>query len=450
MLRPVGTLLPPGPKLPTAVQTLIWIRRPIEFMRFCRARYGDTYAMRIAGMGTVVLLSDPDSIKRVFTGDASDLRAGEVNAVLEPIVGQNSVLLLDGARHLRHRRLLLPPFHGERMRLYATQMQEATQRSLERWPRGEPFSLRPHTQDITLEVILRTVFGVDQGDEVGELRLRLERLLSIADSPLSVLAMVPSLRRDLPLTPWRRFVRDREAADREIFAVIARRRRAGTAGRDDVLSMLLEAVDVDGEHLSDVELRDELMTLLVAGHETTATALCWAFERLLGSPRVLERLQGEIDDVTGGRLEPEHLGRLPYLDATIAEVLRIRPVIPMVGRRLHAPLTLERYQIPTGWVVSPSIYLTHMNPAVYDDPEELRPERFLDKRPDPYAWLPFGGGIRRCLGAAFAHYEMKVVMATILSRMELELAQRPPVPTVRRAITFSPREGTLVRARPRG
>lgn len=416
-------------------------------MRYCRARYGSTFALRIAGLGTVVLLSDPDSIKKVFTGSAEHLRAGEVNAVLEPIVGTNSVLLLDGARHLRHRRLLLPPFHGERMKLYAEQMREVTERSLARWPRDEPFPLRPYTQDITLEIILRTVFGVDQEHEVSELRGRLERLLTIADSPLAVIGLIPALRRDLPLSPWGRFLRDRARADEEIYAVIERRRRAGIEGRDDILSMLLDAVDEDGAHLDDAELRDELMTLLVAGHETTATALCWAFERILATPRVLARLLGEVGEA-GEDFSPERLARMPYLDATIHEALRLRPVIPLVGRRLHAPLGLAHFEIPEGWVVSPSIYLTHMNPTLYERPEEFRPERFLDKRIDPYAWLPFGGGVRRCLGMAFALFEMKVVMATILSRQRLSLAQRAPVATVRRAITFSPRGGTRVRATP--
>ncbi len=442
-------MLPPGPSLPTALQTLLWIRRPIEVMRWCRARYGNPFALRLLGIGNVVLVSDPESIKQIFTGDPETHRAGEVNAVLGPIVGDNSVLLLDGARHLRHRRMLLPPFHGERMKLYGAQMQEITERNIDGWPKGEPFALRSHTQDITLEVILRTVFGVDQQEELRELRQRLERLLTIADSPLAIVGLIPGLRRDLPFSPWARFLRDRASADEEIYAVIARRRRAGTEGRSDVLSLLLDAVDVDDQHLEDVELRDELMTLLVAGHETTATALCWAFERILATPRVLDRLERELTQVTAGVFEPEHLAQLPYLNATVHEVLRLRPVIPLVGRRLHAPITLGRFEIPKGWSVSPSIYLTHMNPALYDEPDEFRPERFLDQRPDPYAWFPFGGGLRRCLGMAFALQEMKIVMATILSRVHLELAESAPIPTVRRAVTFAPKGGTLVRSRPR-
>ncbi|MBK7585978.1 MAG: cytochrome P450 [Myxococcales bacterium] len=440
-------MLPPGPSLPAALQTLLWIRRPIELMRFCRARYGNTFVLRIAGTGNLVVTSDPESIKQIFTGDPENLRAGEVNAVLEPIVGEHSVLTLDGARHLRHRRMLLPPFHGERMRLYGVEMMQITERDLDTWPSGSPFSLRNHTQDITLEVILRTVFGVDQAGALTELRRRLEKLLSIADSPLGVLGMIPAMRRNFPLSPWRRFLNDRASADEAIYAEISRRRRSGTEGRNDVLSLMIDAVDADGKHLEDVELRDELMTLLVAGHETTATAMCWAFERILDSPGVLDRLHQELDDATDGNpFDVAHANNLPYLDATIQEALRLRPVIPMVGRRLHAEFTLGELEIPKGWVLAPSIYLTHVNPALYPDPDAFRPERFLDKRPDPYAWLPFGGGIRRCLGMAFALYEMKIVMATILSRRRLELAQPAPVPTVRRAITFSPKHGTLVRA----
>jgi cytochrome P450 len=437
--------LPPGPPLPVAIQTLLWIRRPIPYMRWCRARYGSTFAIELPGTRKVVLLSEPGQIKQVFTGDPELLRAGEVNVILGPLVGEHSVLLLDGARHLRHRRMMLPPFHGERMRLYARTMQRVTERDIAAWPRTSPFSLRPRMQRVTLDIILATVFGAREG-ELVELRRRLEELLSIADSPAAMLALLPSTRLDWPLLPWRRFLRLRARADEAIYEILRRRRAANRPG-DDVLSLLLAAVDEDGHNLDDAELRDELMTLLVAGHETTATAICWAFERILDNPPVLERLLAELREVTAGqRLTPEHLPRLEFLEATIHEALRCRPVIPLVGRRLHAPLSLGDYELPAGWIVAPSVYLTHHHPGVYADADAFRPERFLGKRPDPYAWLPFGGGIRRCLGMAFALYEMKVVMATILGSRRLELAQRAPVPTVRRAITFSPERGTVVRA----
>lgn len=436
-------MLPPTFPLPSALATLAWIRRPIQVMHYCRARFGHTFAIRLAGTGNVVLTADPESIKRIFTGDPHELRAGEVNVVLEPLVGSNSVLLLDGAQHLAHRRLLLPPFHGERMRLYADDMQRATRAQMARWPQGEAFALREPMQAITLEVILRTVFGVDP-EKLVALRSGLERMLAIADSPGAILTMLPTLRHDLPFSPWRRFLADRARNDAELFALIDRRRAETREGKTDILSMLIDAVDVDGRPLSNQELRDELVTLLVAGHETTATALAWAFERILATPEVYTRLRAELREREHG---PEELTKLPYLDATVHESLRTRPVIPMVGRRLHAPFEVGGFQIPPGWVVAPSIYLTQQSPRLYSEPEKFSPERFLDKRPDPYTWFPFGGGIRRCLGMAFALVEMKIVLGTVLSEIDLTLAERPPVRTVRRAITFVPEGGTRVRAR---
>jgi cytochrome P450 len=437
---------PAGPKLPAVLQMLLWIARPIELMLHCRERYGDVFVLRMGPYGHVVLVSRPELIREIFTGDPAQLRAGEVNAIVGPLVGEHSVLLLDGPSHLRHRKMMLPPFHGERMRLYASTMQEITERAVAGFPEGEVFPLHPHAQHITLEVILRTVFGVDEADRLRDLSARLRRLLAIADSRLSLLSMIPAFRVELPLLPFRRFMRRRRRADELIYREIARRRAQSGSDRTDVLALLLAARDEDGEPLDDVELRDELMTLLVAGHETTATALCWAFERVLATPQVLDRIHAELDEVCAGEpLRPEHIGRLDYLEATITEALRLRPVLPLVGRHLHAPLRLGEWEIPEGWVVAPCIYLAHRHASVYENPEAFLPERFLNKRPDPYAWLPFGGGIRRCLGMAFALYEMKVVMATILSQVELELAQRAPVSMVRRAITFTPRGGTKVR-----
>lgn len=414
----------------------------------CRQRYGPLFTLRLGEIGTVVLVSEPEHIRRIFTGDPDQMHAGEANVVLRPLVGDHSVLLLDGAEHLRHRRLMLPPFHGERMRVYAATIQAVTERTLARWPEGEAFRLHPHAQSITLDVIMRTVFGLNSGPELDDLASTLRRLLSRTESRFSQLAMLPALQHDWgPWSPYGRFVRDRARADDLIYHVIARRRRAREQG-DDVFALLLTAVDDEGRRLGDVELRDELMTLLVAGHETTATALCWLVERVLAHPGVYARIGSELDEVlAGSRLAPEHVARLGYLDAAIREALRIRPVIPMVGRRLKSRLTLGDYDLPAGIVVAPSIYLTHRDPELYPDPEAFRPERFLAARVDPYAWLPFGGGIRRCLGMSFALYELKVVAATLFSAMSLELAQPTPVRVVRRSITFAPELGTRIRSR---
>lgn len=440
--------LPPGPKLPPPLLTLAWIRRPIPTLLECQRRYGSLFTMQIGAIGTAVLASEPEHIRRIFTGDPDQMHAGEANIVLRPLVGDCSVLLLDGAEHLRHRRLILPPFHGERMRLYGATMQSVAERTLAGWVEGEPLRLHAYAQSITLEVIMRTVFGLSDGPELDDLADALRRLLSRAESRASQLAMLPALQHDWGAwSPYGRFLRDRTRADDLIYHAIARRRRA-RGQRDDVLALLLAAVDEQGRSLGDVELRDELMTLLVAGHETTATALCWLVERVLAHPDVHARILSELEEVLGGsRLGPEHFARLSYLDATIREALRTRPVIPMVGRKLTAPLSLGGYELPAGVVVAPSIYLTHRNPELYPDPEAFRPERFLGARIDPYAWLPFGGGIRRCLGMSFALYELKVVAATLFSEMRLELAQATPVRTVRRSITFAPEHGTRIVAR---
>jgi cytochrome P450 len=440
--------LPPGPPLPTAMQTLLWIRRPVDLMERCRKRYGPTFTIRLPP-APMVFVSEPDAIRTVFSAKADEMHAGEVNRIIRVLVGDNSVLLLDRAAHMRQRKLLLPPFHGERMRHYGATMVDITERNLSLWPKDEPFSLHPHTQEITLEVILRTVFGVTEGADLAGLRDALKRMLARAENRAAALLMLylsehPEAEHRLP---WSLLVRERNRVDRLLFEQIAERRADTRASdRKDVLSMLLEARDDEGHGMTDAELRDELMTALAAGHETTATALAWAFERILSHPRVHDRLRDEVRGTTNGSgTSPEKLAALPFLDATIKEVLRLRPVLPLVGRILKKPFRIGGYDLPEGTTVAPCIYLAQRNPDVYQEPDEFRPERFLGVQPDPYSWLPFGGGIRRCIGAAFALYEMKIVLGTILSRVDLELAQAAPARVVRRAITFWPEHGTRVR-----
>jgi len=438
--------LPPGSPLPTALQTLLWIRRPTEFMQACRRRYGPTFIIRLPP-SALVFLCDPDAIRAVFTAKADEMHAGEVNRIIRVLVGDNSVLLLDRAEHMRHRKLLLPSFHGERMRFYGDTMVDITRRVMATWPEGEPFSLHPHTQEITLQIILRSVFGLDEGDRLTELRDQIKRLLARAENRATTLLMFyisahPEIEER---APWKWLLGDRNRTDRMLYRQIAERRADPDAGsRKDVLAMLLQARDDEGLGMTDVELRDELMTALAAGHETTATALAWAFERILSHPHVYERLREEVRSVG---TEPERLAGLPYLDATIKEILRLRPVLPVVGRVLKKPFSVGGFDLPEGTVVAPCIYLAQRNPDVYPEPEEFRPERFLDVQPDPYSWLPFGGGIRRCVGAAFALYEMKVVLGTILAGSDLALAQKAPARVVRRAITFWPEHGTRVISR---
>ena len=407
-------------------------------MEQCLREHGECFTVRLASLGEVVFLADPAGIRAVFTAPPHLVRAGEENAILRPVVGPRSVLLADGEAHLRKRRLLLPPFHGQRLARHAAVMRRAAELEVERWPEGRPFALRPRMQAITLEVIARAVFGLEQDEHQAELRGLLGRLLDhSAAHPL--VALVPQLQRNLgPWSPWARFQRAREETDAAMFALIRRRRGdRAAAQRDDILSLLLQARDEDGMQLSDSELRDELVTLLVAGHETTATALAWAFERLLRHPEAWSRMTAEAS-----------AGEEGYLDAVIKETLRLRPVFSIVIRRLAAEMQVAGHALPADTLVAPCAYLVHRLPRLYPDPRAFRPERFLGHSPEPYAWIPFGGGTRRCLGASFAALEMKQVLSTVALRTRLRLADDRPEPIRRRAITLAPAREVLVAVAP--
>ncbi len=422
--------LPPGPRQPAVVQLLQFTFRPLPFLEECRARYGDPFTLRVAGLGTYVSLTAPEWIKEVFTGDSDVLHSGEANAMLEPVVGPNSVLLLDGPRHLRRRRLLLPPLHGERMSAYTALMAEITAAELERMPVGTPFSLHPHMQSITLKVILRAVFGLDEGAQMDEL----ERLIvAFLEPPPAIATFLPVKVLDFPFSPYRTFMRRRKAVVAELLEIVRARRDAADPSRTDILSLLLSARDEEGQPMTEAELLDELMTMLLAGHETTATALSWAFACILQHPEVGQRLQA---------------GSPEYLDAVIKESMRLRPILPDVVRKLKAPMKIAGYEIPAGVNLMPTIYLAHRNPQKYPEPEQFRPERFLGVKVDPYAWLPFGGGIRRCLGMAFALTEMKIVIAETLRRARFTLDSKQ-IRVVRRTITLAPSGGTRVVLRER-
>ena len=420
--------LPPGPRLPAAAQTARWIARPLPYLDECARKFGDIFTVRWVGAGTMVMVASPELIKQVFTADADVLHAGEGNNLLEPMVGKHSLLTLDGAEHLRQRRLLLPSFHGERMQAYAGVMREVTEASLETWPIGKPFALHPLTQSITLEIILRTVFGM--GD-MRPLRDKLVKLLNLSSNPLTI---VPAFMRldFFNVVPWAGISKLKHAIDAMIYEEIERRRKTPTGG-NDVLSMMLQARDEQGNGMTDVELRDELITLLLAGHETTATALAWTFERLLAHPVTLERLRADLA-----------AGKEDYLDAVIKESLRVRTILPIVARFVKRPFQLGDWTIPPGVRITPCIYLVHMRPDLYPEPEKFKPERWLGVKPDPYAWFPFGGGIRRCLGMAFALFEMKIVLATVIPRVRMRLANGRPARVVRRSITLAPSGGTRV------
>jgi cytochrome P450 len=431
-VRPAGDTALPGPPLPRAVQTALWFRGAQRMLRACHARYGDTFRLRIAYEGTWVFVCRPEDVKKAFTGDPNMLHAGEANRILLPVVGPHSLLLLDEADHLEHRKLLLPPFHGQRMKRYGELMSEIAAREIEHWPLGTPYRLRPRMQALTLEIILRAVFGVREGQRLELLRSELRRLLDKVTNPrwaIFLIALGPERIRN-----FGPFKRDMARVDSLIYAEIEERRHAeDLSEREDILSLMLQARHEDGKPMTDSELRDELVTLLVAGHETTATALSWAVERLVRHPDKLERLTAEVAD--GGQ---------EYLTAVIHETLRLRPVISLVNRTLKAPMEFGGYELPAGVKVAPCIYLVHRRPEIYPEPDRFLPERFLERPPDTYTWIPFGGGVRRCLGGAFAQFEMQVVLREVVRRRTLRPARDGDERVYRRAITETPRHDAEV------
>jgi cytochrome P450 len=424
--------LPPGPKLPTAAQTAIWFRRAQWLMSQCQARFGEMFTLRILHEGPWVVVSNPAHVKQVFTGDPRVYHAGEGNRILLPIVGEHSVLLLDEGPHLEQRKLLLPPFHGRRMQRYGELMAEIAAAEIEQWPRGEPWRLRPRMQALTLEIILRAVFGLEHGPRLERLSSELRHVLDMLTNPRMLL--FPILLGPERLARFGPFQRLLERVDQPIYAEIADRRNAtDLERREDILSLLLAARRDDGSPMSDRELRDELVTLLVAGHETTATALAWAVERLVRAPDKLERLTAEV-----------RAGETAYLDAVITETLRLRPVISIVIRRLTEPVELGGRRLPAGVGVAPSVYLVHRRADIYPEPERFLPERFLEQPPGTYTWIPFGGGIRRCLGGAFAQFEMRAVLSELVRRRRLSPTRPQPERVFRRAITETPRHDAEV------
>ncbi len=434
-----GTL-PDGPRIPPLVQSAAWVFRPIPFLEHCRASFGDVFTMQLAGLPALVVMSNPSDIKEVFTGDPEIFHAGSANIVLKPILGRSSLLLLDGERHMKERRLMMPSFHGERMQAYGRVMDEAADRSIERWPLGSPFSFHHEMQEITLDVIVRAVFGIDDTARKDDLRRALVSMLAFGEQPGLLLLIGPGgeLRwqkaheRLGRLSPWYGFKRTIGEVDERLLAEVRARRARGGEG-DDVLSMLLSARDDLGGSMTDEQLVAEMKTLLVAGHETTATALTWTLLELLRNPQAWTRLQKEVDD-----------GGDEWADAVVKESLRLHPIVPMVGRRLQAPAAVGGRLYPKDTVLAPNIYLTHRNPAVWNDPDRFDPSRFLGWKANPYEFLPFGGGVRRCIGLAFALFEMKQVLKRIVKRTRLHLAPGYQPRLVRRGITFAVSKGLPV------
>jgi cytochrome P450 family 135 len=431
--------LPPGPPLPAVLQAgLIWLD-PLRFVHTCHRRYGDRFTIRIPGIGTLVFLTDPDDIRSVTRGDPAIFHAGEAAAPLGEVVGAKSLIRLDDEKHRRSRGLMLPAFHGDSVRRQVAEMVAITADEVARWPVGEQFPLYPRMQGITLEVILRTVIGVHDEGRLVALRAALPPMLDIG-SPLALIPPPQVLRR---FGPWRRRAQRNAVAQALLADEITRcRQDPQLAHRTDALAMLVRTADDAADDaqapMADDELVDQLVTLLLAGHDTTATALSWAFERLTRDPALLDRTAqaaANSDDA--------------WLDAVCKETLRVRPVVFEFARKLTAPVQLAGYRIPAGTILAPSINLVHHSNRHYPDPEEFRPQRFLDQRADPAVWLPFGGGVRRCLGATFAQVEMRTVLREVLRRVELSPTTAPDEAVKPRHVTMVPRQGAMVTVRRR-
>jgi cytochrome P450 len=424
-----ATKLPPGPRLPSAIQMIGFWNRPLASMERARARYGKRFTIRLPATPPFVIHSQPEHLKEIFAAPPEVLHPGEGAQLLEPIVGRNSLILLDEGPHLSQRKLLLPSMHGERLAGLDAIVRDVTEREVESWPTGEPVVTHDRLQDLTLEIILRAVFGLESGPRLDELRTLMRGILEFSVTPVS---MIPALQRSyFGGGPFVRFAKLRERAD-VLIAELVEERRADPGDRDDVLSMLIDAKHEDGTPMSYQELRDELMTLLTAGHETTASELTWAFSILAREPRVQAELHAEVDAADGEE----------YLTATVHEILRRRPVLPNAEPRLvKQEVTIGGWTFPPDVSLIANAYLLHHDADIYPDPYTFRPERFVGEKPGTYTWIPFGGGRRRCIGAAFATLEMKAVLRAVFERYRLAPGADAPEATRRRAITVSPKRG---------
>ena len=439
-----------GPQEPIWYQTIWGITKAVSYFDTMQKRYGDIFITpAFAGLPPQVIISNPQAIQQIFTADASLFKSGSGSQVMQPLVGDNSLLLMDGAGHMQQRKLLMPTFHGERMKAYGETINEITRKVTQKFTVGQKIIVRPLMQQISLNVILRTIFGIKEGKRYQQIEHALIAMLDIFDNPLnaSFLFFKPLQRNLGILTPWGNFLKQRELLDKLLYQEI-RERRSEQENADkkhtgeDILSLLLSAQDENGQAMTDVELRDELMTMLFAGHETTANALTWALYWIHYLPEVREKLLQELSSIDLENTDTMEIMGLPYLNAVCSETLRIYPIAFFtLVRILQAPMQLMGYDFPAGTVLAPCIYLTHHNPEIYPEPKKFKPERFLTRKFSPYEYLPFGGGSRRCLGSAFAMFEIKLALATILSNYSFSLAEKRPLKAARRGITFTPSGG---------
>jgi cytochrome P450 family 110 len=452
----------PSLLMPTFRQTFQWITKPLEYLHKHDRECGDIFTVNLSGafMG-VVLTSSPQAIQQILTNDTKQLSApGSGNQILKPFLGDRGVILLDGREHRQRRQLLMPQFHGDKVRVYTDAIQEITRDLIQGWQVGETLNVREEMQKITLSVILQTVFGLNKGDRYDRIRAKLSEMLSLVESPINAAFLfLPWLQKDLGAwSPWGRFVRDRTELDSLIYAEITERRQSGETDalkeplcdRTDILSMLIGSQDADGNSMSDLELHDELMTLLFAGHETTATALAWAIYWINYLPEVKEKLLAEIATL-GANPDAMAISKLPYLNAVCSETLRIYPVGMLTFPRIvNEPISIGGYELKPDTVVMGCIYLTHHREDLYPEAHLFKPERFLERQFSPYEYLPFGGGARRCIGVALAQLELKLVLVEILANCQLNLTGKLPVIPARRGVTLGPKGGVTVRVDAKG
>ncbi len=435
----------PSLNYPKFLQRLRWIFDPVGYMESAAKQFPDIFDAEILGFGdNLIFVQDPQANQKILTNDRKIFKAsGDQNKTLIPIVGSSSLFLLNGDRHKRERKLLMPPFHGDRIKVYSELICQLTEKVINNLPIDRIFSARDVMQEITLQVILETVFGLHEGDRSEKLKQKISEFSEIFESPFtSAFFLLPWLQKDLGAwSPWGKFVRDREEIDRLLYQEIAERREQDLSDRTDILSLLMLARDEDGQPMTDKELRDELLTLLIAGHETTATSSAWALYWIHSLPEVKNKLLQEIDRLSENP-EPMEIANLPYLTAVCKETLRIYPVAMLTSPRVvEEPVELSGYQLEPGKVVTNCIYLTHHREDLYPESKKFKPERFLEKQFSPYEFMPFGGGVRRCLGYALAELELKLVLATIISKYELTLANNKPEKPQRRGLTLAPANG---------
>jgi cytochrome P450 len=438
--------LPPGPSTPAAWQLFRYSHSPLRFFETCARRYGDPFTVRWAGYGTFVMLASPEAVKEVFRGDPSVLHSGEGNEFLKASVGENSVLVLDDEPHARQRRVLQPPFKGERMRSFFDAMHSATLEAVRDWPVGRTQGALEPMQQITLRVMLRAVLGLEPGPELDDFAARVHRVLELGRGRYWLILVKVLPVKLLQRTRWLPFYRRMHELNEALFALIEKRRRVPAGDRgENVLTDLLSAAHEDGTPLSAGEVRDALVTLLFAGHDTTSVALAWALEQIVPRPDVVDRIADELQRTTGGAPpQPNQLNRLDYLDAAIRESLRVRTILPFVVRLTKAPFTAGGREYPADVMLSPCSHLVHRREDLYPEPEKFRPERFLERHYAAHEWFPFGGGGRMCLGMAFALYEMKVVLSTLFATVRLARPTGCRSYPVRRGIVIAPNDDAQV------